>query len=154
MRPRRGMAETYPARTFHGHLVVLCNERTGSDGDIFCQSVQILGLGPVIGTRTWGGVVGIRGGKPFVDGGQTMVPEFAWWDPRTGWALENRGVIPDVIVEQAPGRLARGFDDQLSKGLEILLDRMRREPKDLPSPPPEPDKGRKVPGERPRGGRV
>ncbi|MBN1421626.1 MAG: PD40 domain-containing protein [Planctomycetes bacterium] len=154
MRPRRGMAETYPAHAFRGHLVVLCNERTGSDGDIFCQSVQILGLGPVIGTRTWGGVVGIRGGKPFVDGGQTMVPEFAWWEPRSGWALENRGVIPDVVVEQAPGRLARGFDDQLAKGLEILLDRMRREPMDLPSPPPEPDKGRDVPGERPRGGRV
>jgi len=107
-RSRGGGVYTYPYRTLNGPFVVLTNEFAGSDGDIFPTSVQLEKLAPVIGTRSWGGVVGIRGDKPLVDGGMVTEPEAAWWDPQQGWALENRGVIPDIEIDNRPEEVARG----------------------------------------------
>jgi tricorn protease len=114
---RGGGTGSYPSRTVDGPFVVLTNEYAGSDGDIFPTVVQLDKLAPVIGKRSWGGVVGIRGDKPLVDGGQPSQPEFAFWDPTQHWGTENRGVIPDIEVTDLPQDVARGVDAQLDRGL-------------------------------------
>lgn len=144
-RPRRGAVETYPQRVHAGHKVVLVNQQAGSDGDIFPAAFQMLGLGPVIGMRTWGGVIGIRGDKRFIDGGLSTQPEYAWWDARRGWDLENRGVEPDIEVDILPQDYVAGRDPQLDRAL-AELERMRAaEPIARPQPPPIPDKSRAGP---------
>jgi tricorn protease len=114
---RGGGTGSYPNRAVDGPFVVLTNEYAGSDGDIFPTVVQLDKLAPVIGKRSWGGVVGIRGDKPLVDGGQPTQPEFAFWDPTQHWGTENRGVIPDIEVTDLPQDVARGVDAQLDRGL-------------------------------------
>ncbi len=118
---RGGGVGTYPNRVLNGPFVVLTNEFAGSDGDIFPQAVQLAGLAPVIGIRSWGGVVGISGLRPLQDGGAVTNPIVAWWDPRDGWDLENRGVIPDIEVQNLPQDLARGKDAQLDRGIAEVL---------------------------------
>lgn len=120
-RGRAGGVYSYPYRTLNGPFVVLTNEFAGSDGDIFPVCVQLEKLAPVIGTRSWGGVVGIRGDKPLVDGGMLTQPEFAWWDPKEGWALENRGAIPDIEIDNRPEQVAKGIDAQLDRGIQEVL---------------------------------
>ncbi len=120
-RARGGGTSTYPYRTLNGPFVVLTNEFAGSDGDIFPAAVQLEKLAPVIGMRSWGGVVGIRADKPLVDGGMVTQPEFAWWDPAGGWSLENQGVVPDIEVQNAPQDVARGVDAQLDRGIDEVL---------------------------------
>jgi len=120
-RARGGGVSTYPYRTLNGPFVVLTNEFAGSDGDIFPAAVQLERLAPVIGMRSWGGVVGIRGDKLLVDGGFLTEPEFAWWDPKQGWDLENRGVVPDIEVQNLPQDLARGLDAQLDRAIAEVL---------------------------------
>jgi tricorn protease len=120
-RSRGGTVYTYPYRLLNGPFVVLTNEFAGSDGDIFPMVCQLEELAPVIGTRSWGGVVGIRGDKPLVDGGMLTEPEYAWWDPKHGWGLENRGVIPDIKVDNLPQDLARGIDAQLDRGIQEVM---------------------------------
>jgi len=114
---RGGSTTTYPVRSVDGPFVVLTNEYAGSDGDIFPTVVQLDKLAPVIGMRSWGGVVGIRGDKPLVDGGVPTQPEFAFWDATHRWGTENRGVIPDIEVQNLPQDVARGVDAQLDRGL-------------------------------------
>ncbi len=137
-------SETVPFRTFHGHVAVVTNQNAGSDGDIFCKSFQLNKLGPVFGTRTWGGVVGIRANKRFVDRGLTTQPEFAWWTPSLGWSLENRGVIPDYEVDNTPADVEKGFDRQLKATVDWLLAQLKKDPKTLPKLPPYPDKSVKA----------
>ena len=141
-RARGGGISTYPARVLNGPFVVLTNEFAGSDGDIFPQAVQLEGLAPVIGMRSWGGVVGIRGDKPLVDGGLVTHPEFAWWDPKQGWSLENRGVIPDIVVQNPPQDVARGIDAQLQRGIEEVLKLHKEHPPVKPEFGPVEFKGR------------
>ncbi len=139
---------TYPQRVLNGPFVVITNEHAGSDGDIFPMAVQVLGLAPVIGQRSWGGVVGIRGDKPMVDGGGLTQPEFAFWFPGTGWGLENRGVEPDIEVQNLPQDLAVGKDPQLDAAIAELT-RLRAEGDWLePDFEDEPIKTRKVYRER------
>lgn len=114
---RGGATSTYPVRSVDGPFVVLTNEYAGSDGDIFPTVVQLDKLAPVIGMRSWGGVVGIRGDKPLVDGGMPTQPEFAFWDPKQRWGTENRGVIPDIEVQNLPQDVVRAVDTQLDRGL-------------------------------------
>ncbi len=140
--PRRGKTETYPSRVHVGHKVVLINQEAGSDGDIFPAAFQMLGLGPVIGTRTWGGVIGIRGDKLFIDGGLSTQPEFAWWDLKRGWGLENHGVEPDIWVDVLPEDWVAGRDPQLDRGLAELDKLLKEKPVERPKPPPIPDKSR------------
>ena len=132
----------YPARSLHGHLAVLIDQHAGSDGDIFPESFRLNELGPLIGTRTWGGVVGIRADKPFVDFGWSTQPEFAWWEPKRGWSLENEGVSPDIEVDITPNDRIAGRDPQLDKAIEVLLEKLEDDPKEWPSPPPFPERGR------------
>ncbi len=142
MQPRHGQISRYPARSLHGHLAVLIDQHAGSDGDIFPESFRLNELGPLIGTRTWGGVVGIRADKPFVDFGLSTQPEFAWWEPKRGWSLENEGVSPDIEVDITPNDRIAGRDPQLDKAIEVLLGKLEDDPKAWPTPPPFPDRRR------------
>jgi tricorn protease len=134
-KPRHGAPEKYPQRTLHGHVVILIDQHAGSDGDIFPESIRILGIGPLIGTRTWGGVVGIRGDKPAMDAGLTTQPEFAWWEPKRGWSLENSGVAPDIEVSITPEDRLAGRDPQLARAIAELLRMVKDDPRPLPAPP-------------------
>ena len=141
-RSRGGGVFTYPWAVLNGPFVVLTNEHAGSDGDIFPASVQAEGLAPVIGTRSWGGVVGIRGDKPMTDGGMLTQPEFAFWWPEHGWGIENHGVDPDIVVQNLPQELAQGVDSQLDRGLTELQSLWTDSPPVVPDFGPSPDKSR------------
>jgi tricorn protease len=141
-RSRAGSISTYPNRVVNGPFVVLTNEHAGSDGDIFPAAIQESKLAPVIGTRTWGGVVGISGMRPLVDQGILTQPEAATWHPQRGWILENRGVEPDIVVENLPQDDARGVDDQLDRGIEEVMRLRAEHPPLTPAFAPAPDKSR------------
>jgi tricorn protease len=141
---RHGGATTYPNRVLNGPFVVLTNENAGSDGDIFPAAVQLAKLAPVIGKRSWGGVVGIRGFKPLVDGGFLTYPEFAWWDKQRGWGLEGSGVKPDIEVDNLPQDLAKGIDAQLNRGINEVMKLSRKQRPEAPEFGPAPDRSRKA----------
>jgi tricorn protease len=143
-RQRYGHVEPYPSRVLNGPFVVLTNEFAGSDGDIFPKAIQLAGLAPIIGTRSWGGVNGIRMNKRLVDGGMVTHPEFAWWDRRTGWGLEGHGVDPDIVVDDLPQDLARGVDAQLDRGIQEVLRLHQERPPQQPEFGPAPDRSRRA----------
>jgi len=139
---RNGAVNNYPYRVLNGPFVVLTNQFAGSDGDIFPAAVQLEGLAPVIGKRSWGGVVGISNLRPLVDGGLLTQPQSAWWDEEEGWKLENHGVDPDVEVENRPQDLARGEDPQLEKGIQEVMRLHAEEPPVKPEFGPVPPRTR------------
>lgn len=104
-----------------GPMVALCNEYTGSDGDMFAYSFQRLKLGPLIGRRTWGGVIGIFPRYPLLDGSMTSQPEYAIWFHDIGWRLENAGAEPDIVVDVPPGCTPGPKDPQLERGIQEAL---------------------------------
>jgi tricorn protease len=134
---RNWEALTYPTNAFYGHLVCVTNEYAASDGDIFTYYFKHYKLGPVIGTRTWGGVRGIRGYIPLVDGGYITRPEFAFYDLDSRWLIENHGVAPDIEVDNTPDQVMRGRDPQLERAIEVVMEKIRKEPRKLPPPPPD-----------------
>jgi tricorn protease len=139
---RWGGVSTYPSRMLNGPFVVLLNENAGSDGDIFPTVVQTAGLAPIIGKRSWGGVVGIRGARPLVDSGSLTQPEFPWWHLRKGWGVENHGVDPDIQVENLPQEISKGIDAQLDRGISEVLRLRGLKPPMKPSFEPSPDRSR------------
>jgi tricorn protease len=143
-RSRGGGVSTYPARVLNGPFVVLTNEYAGSDGDIFPKAIQLTGLAPVIGKRSWGGVIGIRGVWEMADGGGVTTPEFAWWQPKGGWAVENHGVDPDIDVDNLPQELGRGIDAQLDRGIQEVMRLHQEKPPVVPNFGPAPDHSRKA----------
>lgn len=143
-RARGGGRFTYPAKALNGPFVVLTNEYAGSDGDIFPTAVQLQKLAPVIGMRSWGGVIGIRGDKALVDGAMLTEPEFAWWDPKQGWSLENRGVLPDIELQNLPQDVAKGIDAQLDRGIAEVLRLSKERPPVRLDFGPVPDRSRKA----------
>jgi tricorn protease len=133
---------TYPGTVFHGHLACLLNEHSASDGDIFPYYFRKYELGPLIGKRTWGGVVGIRGHRPLLDGGYMTTPEFAKYDLDRNWIMENYGVAPDFDVPYPPEIVQKGGDPQIDRAVEILLRKIETEPRKIPDPPPTPPEER------------
>ncbi len=131
---------TYPGVVFYGHMVCLLNETSASDGDIFPNMFRRAGLGPLIGKRSWGGVIGITDRGPLIDGGTVNVPEFGNADATGKWDVENHGVDPDIVIENDPKSLIAGRDPQLERGVEEVLKRMKENPKKLPSRPADPVK--------------
>ncbi len=131
---------TYPGVVFYGHMVCLLNETSASDGDIFPNMFRRAGLGPLIGKRSWGGVIGITDRGPLVDGGTVNVPEFGNADATGKWDVENHGVDPDIVVENDPKSVIAGRDPQLERGVEEVLKRMQANPKKLPARPADPVK--------------
>lgn len=143
-RPRHGATYRSPSAAFYGHYAILCNNETGSDGETFTQGAKLLGMGPVFGTRTWGGWVGIRADKPLNDKVWFTTPEFSGWgavgDEKGQWLIEGHGVDPDYYVENDPGAVLAGEDPQLDAAIKHLLKKMKEEPMKLPEEPPIPKK--------------
>ncbi len=132
---------TTPGTTFHGHMVCLLDEDTASDGDQFAWAFRQAGLGPLVGKRSWGGVVGIYPGRTaLIDGGRTMVPEAGTADADGEWAIEGHGVEPDHVVENDPAELLKGRDQQLERAVELLLEKLEKDPKPIPERPAAPIK--------------
>ena len=130
---RHGLTIRYPSNAPRGPMVSLSNEWAGSDGDIVNAGFKALGLGPIIGRRTWGGVVGIDGRYQLVDGTQVTQPRYAFWFRSVGWGVENYGVDPDQVVETPPQAWAAGADPVLEAGISHLLGELdRREPHPMP----------------------
>jgi tricorn protease len=128
-----------PGGLIDGPLVCLINEFSASDGDIFPYRFRKYKLGKLIGKRTWGGVVGIRGSLPLLDGGTLMKPEFSRYDTEgKQWIIEGHGVDPDIIVDNDPSREFNGIDDQLNKAIEVIKEELKTKEKKIPSPPPYP----------------
>jgi tricorn protease len=113
-------------------MVVLTNEYAGSDGDIFSHAFKLLKLGPLIGKRTWGGVIGISPRHSLVDGGFTTQPEFSYWFQDVGWKVENYGTDPDLEVEYLPSDYVAGRDPQLEQGLKVCLQQIKIHPSNKP----------------------
>jgi tricorn protease len=138
----RGMENvgTYPNAVFTGPLVALLNEDSGSDGDIFPAAFQALDLGPLIGKRSWGGVVGIIGLGSLIDGGTVYVPQFGTASAAGEWAIEGEGVSPDIEVDNPPEAVLRGEDPQLDRAILEALRRLATQPGILPPQPADPVK--------------
>lgn len=119
-RIREGHLQAYPYESPTGAMVALTNENAGSDGDIFSHAFKLMKLGPLIGTRTWGGVIGINPRYSLVDWGRTSQPEDAFWFKDVGLSVENYGTDPDIVVEETPQGLARGIDEQLDRAVEEI----------------------------------
>ena len=132
---------TYPQQTFLGHLAALCNGTTASDGDIFSYMFKQAKLGPLIGTRTWGGVVGINGWGPAIDGGEIFVPQFATANAEGQYVIEGHGVDPDIVVEQDVRAQLAGKDPQLDRAIEELQKAIQAAPVKLPPRPAESGQG-------------
>jgi len=126
-----------------GPKVMLIDEFSASDGDIVGYRFRKAKLGPLIGKRTWGGVVGIRGSLPLLDGGFLNRPEFSRFDnDGKEWIMEGKGVEPDIFVDNDPAREYAGTDDQLNKAIDVIKEEMKKNPVKIPVPPPYPDKSK------------
>ncbi len=119
--PRWMQPEPYPADAVAGPVVALCDELAGSDGDIFSHAFKLMKIGPLVGRRTWGGVIGIWVRHPLVDGTFTSQPEFSFWFPDVGWGVENYGTDPDIPVDNRPEDHRDGQDRQLARALDEAL---------------------------------
>ena len=129
------MTGTIPDATQYGPKVLLINKYSASDGDLFPWSFKANQIGTVIGTRTWGGIVGISGSLPYMDGTDIRVPFFTNYDAKTGkWIVENHGVDPDILLDNDPIQEQAGIDQQLEKAIEVALEQLKeRQP--LPGVP-------------------
>ncbi len=131
--PRNMLPVSYPAEAPRGPVVALADEFAGSDGDIVTAAIRTLALGPVVGARTWGGVIGIDGWHELVDGTHITVPRWAFWVRQVGWGLENYGVDPDVEVLVSPDDWAAGRDTQLETAIRLATEALADQP---PATPP------------------
>jgi tricorn protease len=124
--------QTIPEFATRAHMVCLTNRRAGSGGDMLPLEFQMRNLGPVIGTRTWGGLVGVSHFFRLMDGGAMTAPDYRIYDPEGRWIVENEGVTPDIEVELHPTEMAEGYDAQLQKGIEYLLQKIKEDPRPWP----------------------
>ena len=117
--------EPFPGESVAGPIVSITNEYAGSDGDIFSHSFKLMGLGKLIGKRTWGGVIGIWPRNALVDGTLTTQPEFSFWFKDVGWNVENYGTDVDMEIHITPKDNKDGKDPQLDKGIEIIKNELK-----------------------------
>ena len=140
---RNGMPSANPDGMHLGPKVLLLDEFSASDGDIFPYRFKKYNLGKLIGKRSWGGVVGIRGSLPIVDGGSLNRPEFSRYDvDGKEWIMEGYGVDPDIVVDNDPAKEFQGIDEQLLKAIEVIKEEMKNYKYRIPNPPPFPDKSK------------
>ena len=125
---------------FRGHMVVLCNEWTASDGEAFSEGFRRLGLGKIIGTRTWGGEIWLSSGNFLVDKGIATAAESGVFGPEGKWLIEGHGVDPDSLVDNLPHATFHGNDAQLEAAVRYLQEQIREHPVEPPKPPRYPDK--------------
>jgi tricorn protease len=131
-----------PGIAHDGPKVMLINGYSASGGDAFPYYFKKLGLGKLIGTRTWGGLVGISGNARLVDGGYVSVPRFGVFDADEGWIIEGRGVSPDIEVVERPEQLAKGIDSCVEKAVEVLLQELKENPPKKVTVPAPPDRSK------------
>lgn len=137
---RDGNDWTWPADAHHGPKCMLINGLAGSGGDAFPAYFRRAGLGKLIGTRTWGGLVGISGNPGLIDGGYTSVPTFAYYETDGTWGIEGHGVDPDIEVIDDPALMVDGGDPQLDRAIDLMLEEIERRPYSPPARPPYPDR--------------
>ncbi|MFN3331698.1 MAG: S41 family peptidase, partial [Caldilinea sp.] len=125
---RWGGVAPYPMESVAGPVVAVTNELAASDGDIFCHSFKLLKLGPLVGKRTWGGVIGIHPRHPLVDGTITTQPEYSFWFQDVGWMVENYGTDPDIEVDITPQDHVAGRDPQLERAVAEALRLLNEQP--------------------------
>lgn len=128
--------QTTPAVVTRAHMVCLTNRQAGSGGDMLPMEFKMRGMGPVIGTRTWGGLVGVSMWISMIDGGGLSAPDYRIYDPNGKWIVENVGVEPDIVVDLHPAEVARDYDAQLMKAIEVLLKMIKDEPRSWPKHEP------------------
>lgn len=125
---------------FRGHMVVLCDQFTASDGEAFAEGFRRLGLGKVIGMRTWGGEIWLTSSNRLVDNGIATAAEFGVYGPEGQWLIEGHGVEPDFVVDNLPHETFKGKDKQLEFAIDYLKKKIKDEPVDVPKVPAYPDK--------------
>jgi len=130
--------QTAPSVSTTAHMVCLTNKQAGSGGDMLPMEFQITGMGPVIGTRTWGGLVGVSMWLEMVDGGGLSAPDYRVYDRKGEWIVENVGVKPDIEIDLDPVEMSNGYDAQLMKAIEVLSEKIEREPRPWPEHGPYP----------------
>jgi len=129
---RNARSESYPLQAPRGPVVAIADEWAGSDGDIVTAAIKTLKIGPVVGARTWGGVIGIDGWHQLVDGTAMTMPKYSFWFTELGWGVENHGVDPDVEVVMSPDHWMSGTDVQLERAVSIALDSLAGQPASAP----------------------
>jgi tricorn protease len=137
---RAGQDWQWPQVANAGPKVMLVNEWSGSGGDAFPYYFKQAGLGPLVGTRTWGGLIGISGAPPLVDGGSVTVPTFSIYSTEGKWIIENEGVTPDITVLDDPGLMAQGRDPQLERAIKEAMSLLEKNPPKRPKRPPYPNR--------------
>jgi tricorn protease len=133
--PRHRQPSTYPTDAPRGPVIALADEMSGSDGDIVTAAIKRLGIGPVVGVRTWGGVIGIDSRYGLVDGTGVTQPRYASWFDDTGWDVENHGVDPDVEVVVRPQDWVAGADPQLERAVDMAIAALAERPASTPPDP-------------------
>ena len=129
---------TYPDNAAPNAMAAILNENSSSDGDIFPYMFREAGLGPLIGKRSWGGVVGISNRGGLIDGGGVSVPEFGMLNLKGEWVIEGYGVDPDIEVENDPKSVIAGRDPQLERAVQEVMKKLSANPTKLPARPPAP----------------
>lgn len=135
---RHSHDQTTPFVVTRAHMACLTNRQAGSGGDMLPMEFQMRGMGPVIGTRTWGGLVGVSMFIQLIDGGGVTAPDYRIYDPQGKWVVENVGIEPDIVVDLHPAEVARGYDAQLMTAINYLLDKIEKEPRPWPEHEPIP----------------
>jgi tricorn protease len=138
--PRVGNPYWNMQYAFRGHMVVLCDQLTASDGEAFSEGFRRLGLGKLIGTRTWGGEIWLSSSNILEDNGIATAAEMGVYGPESKWLIEGHGVDPDIVVDEPPHATFDGGDAQLDTALKVLEDEIRKDPRPVPQRPPYPDK--------------
>jgi len=133
-----------PTVAHTGPKVMLINGWSGSGGDAFPYYFRKAGLGPLIGTRTWGGLIGMSGNPQPIDGGFVSAPTFGFWNTQGDWDVEGYGVDPDYEIENAPHEMAAGRDPQIEKAIEVILELLEKEPPAKPRKPVYPDRSDRI----------
>ncbi|MEM9063917.1 MAG: S41 family peptidase [Planctomycetota bacterium] len=137
---RDGEEEVWPRDAHHGPKCMLINSQSGSSGDLFPYYFRQAGLGPLIGTRTWGGVIGIGGYPRLIDGGNVTAPQSAFYEIDGTWGIEGHGVEPDIEVIDDPAEMVDGGDPQLDEAIRQMLIEIERKPFTQPERPAYPDR--------------
>ncbi len=139
--PRKGQSSWNMQYAFRGHMIVLVNERTASDGEAFAEGFRRLGLGKIMGTRTWGGEIWLSSNVTMlVDRGNATAAMTGVYDENGNWLIEGHGVDPDIVVDNLPHGTYNGRDAQLEAAIGYLLEMIEKDPRPVPPPPPYPDK--------------
>ena len=125
---RDGADYITPVGSIYGPKVMVINEYAGSGGDMMPWLFRAAGIGPLVGMRTWGGLVGMAGAARLMDGGMTGAPQSGFWNPNGTWDVENYGVDPDIEVEMDPAAVRSGRDPQLEKAVEVALELLEKNP--------------------------